>query len=203
MKKLSFIIALFLLISTSYALTYKGKSNYENFPDVIGTKYEDAVLYLKAFGYIGGYPDGTFKPDFEITRAQLVTIALGFSVEANINKYDVDELDTFSDVPKDHWAKKDIELAAKLGIVSGYTDGTFKPNEKVRYSEALTILFNVHGLKEYIQSFGEPWPKNYISYSYDNDITPHMNNIDSYSQDATRGEIALIIANLRDVEWEE
>lgn len=203
-KSLCFVLVVFLMVTVSNAVVFKGKSNYENFSDVIGTKYEDAVLYLKAFEYISGYPDGTFKPDSEITRAELLKIALNFSEDAYwVKTEEVAEMDTFLDVPKDHWAKQDIELAAKIGIVSGYEDGTFRPNNKVTYSEVLTIIFNVHGLKDTVNASGESWPLNYILYSYDNNITSTMNDINLYSKPATRGEVALIISNLRNVKWEE
>ena len=203
-RVLIFLVVFLFQVNSSFAATFKNKAKYENFPDVIGTKYEDAALYLKAFKYISGYPDGTFRPDSDITRAELLKIALGFSAEAHMGDFgDISKLDTFSDVPKEHWAKQDIELAAKIGIVSGYEDGTFRPNNKVTYSEVLTILLNVHGLKNKVNAIDESWPLNYILYSYDNEITPHLTDVNLYSNPATRGEVALIISNIRGVEWEE
>ena len=117
--KLLVILFTILLVQMSVctAFTYKGKEKYENFPDVIGTKYEDAALYLKAFKYSAGYPDGTYKPLNNITRAELVTLAIAFSADAQDLIDSNQEIENkFSDI-SGNWAEKNINIAAKVGIV--------------------------------------------------------------------------------------
>jgi len=197
-----FMVVIFLQLNICSAVIFKNREKYENFPDVIGTKYEDAALYLKAFGYISGYPDGTFRPEKNITRAELVRIAFEFSLDAkNAFTKLKGNVDNFKDVGKDHWAKDYIEVAAKVGMVSGYEDGTFRPDNLVTHSEALTILLNVHGLKSKVNSSTHEWPKNYLIYSITKGYS-EMKNLDDYSKNANRGDIANYIANIRDVKWE-
>ena len=188
-------------ITVCAALTYKGRSKYENFPDVIGTTYEDAVLYLKAFGYSSGYPDGTYKPFNNITRAELVTLAVAFSADAqDIIDSGEEVSNNFSDI-SGHWAARNIRVAAKVGIVSGYEDGTFRPNNLVTHTEALAMLINVHGLKNDVAELNYSWPENYILYAIDRGYSD-MLNISKYSGNANRGEVANYIANIRGVKWE-
>jgi len=188
-------------MSVCAAFTYKGKSKYENFSDVIGTKYEDAVLYLKAFGYSSGYPDGTYKPLNNITRAELVTLAVAFSADAQEIIDSGEEVSSnFSDI-SNHWAEKNIKVAAKVGIVSGYEDGTFRPNNLVTHTEALAMLINVHGLKGDVAKWNYSWPENYILYSLNKGYSD-VEYIDEYSESANRGDVANYIARIRDVKWE-
>lgn len=203
MKKRVLILSLlttFLFTTFSFAATYK-KSKYENFSDAIGTKYEDAVLYLKAFNYVTGYPDGTFKPENEITRAELVCLIAPFSFDMQSCIENNSDLNKFTDVPQNHWAKKHIEAAGHVGIVSGYEDGTFRPDNKVTHAEALTILLNLHGLKDYINGSPYQWPFNYILYSMVNQISD-LPSSDDYYLNAKRGDIAIYISNIRNVSWE-
>jgi hypothetical protein len=201
-KLLAILFTIFLVqMSVCTAFTYKGKAKYENFPDVIGTKYEDAALYLKAFGYSSGYPDGTYKPLNNITRAELVTLAIAFSSDAQDIIDSGEEIDSsFSDI-SGHWAERNIKIAAKVGIVSGYQDGTFRPNNLVTHTEALAMLINVHGLKSDVSKWNYSWPENYILYSISKGYSD-MSDIDEYSENANRGDIANYIANIRDVKWE-
>lgn len=201
MKKIIMLISILMLISFSDAKMVYDREGYENFPDVIGTKYEDAALYLKAFGYVSGYPDGTFRPENEIKRSELIRIAFEFSPDAK-KKLDslTEPLDNFSDVPMDHWAKQYIEVAAEVGIASGYGDGTFKPDKNVTHAEALTILMNLHGLKQTVNMLEPRWPNNYISYAFFNGFSD-MSNSEDYYNPATRGDVAIYISNIRDINW--
>lgn len=201
-KAIALATVLLLQFNICSARTYTNKEKYENFPDVIGTKYEDAALYLKAFGYVSGYPDGTYQPDKSITRAELVRMVFEFSFDAKkAISTQTEPLNNFSDVPTDHWAKQYIEVAAQTGIVSGYGDGTFKPDNPVTHAEALTMLMNVHGLKQAVTVFGNTWPDNYlicaISKKYSDII-----KLEDYDVPVNRGDVAIYISNIREVKWE-
>jgi fimbrial isopeptide formation D2 family protein/uncharacterized repeat protein (TIGR01451 family)/uncharacterized repeat protein (TIGR02543 family) len=107
----------------------------QQFSDVAdGAWYAQAVNYLTATDILSGYPDGTFAPDAPITRAEFATIATHF-----------DELDevaenAFDDVDDSHWARVYINTAAANGWVSGYGDGTFKPNTNITRAEVVSIV---------------------------------------------------------------
>ena len=95
--------------------------------------YNNAVSTLTNAGIIDGYEDGTFKPDGNITRAEFATIAVRF-FEAT---YDGEDL--FSDIAG-HWAQDYINEAANAGIVDGYPDGTFRPQQYITRAEAMTMV---------------------------------------------------------------
>ena len=98
-----------------------------------GDWYNNAVSTLSKAGILNGYEDGSFQPNGNITRAEFATIAARF-FEAT---YEGEDL--FPDI-KDHWARDYINQAAHAGIVNGYEDGTFKPQENITRAEAMTIV---------------------------------------------------------------
>ena len=85
------------------------------------------------YGWITGYTDGTFRPEQPVSRAELVKlIASYFTVEGGTSP--------FPDVPDGHWAAEVVSFAAEEGWVSGYPDGTFRPDAPVSRAEAVKIL---------------------------------------------------------------
>lgn len=97
-----------------------------------------AVSTLSAMGVIQGYSDGTFRPDNNITRAELAVIAVRF-----FNAPETDA-DAFSDI-SGHWARSYINAAAQLGIVGGYKDGTFRPSNNITRAETVQMVNNTLG----------------------------------------------------------
>ncbi len=99
-----------------------------HFSDVYPTDYfYTPVLYLACQGVVSGYADGTFRPYNQTTRAQMVKIVvLGFGLPLQTPL-----APTFSDVPAAHPFYPYIETANARHIVSGYADGTFRPNANV------------------------------------------------------------------------
>lgn len=86
-------------------------------------------------GLFIGYPDGSFKPDAPVTRAEM-TVVLARMLE---QAYSGRAL-PFSDVGADHWAYHEIAALSDLGIINGYTDGTFKPWRNITRGEGAAIL---------------------------------------------------------------
>lgn len=159
------------------------------FSDVVNTPYETSVKILNSLGIISGYPDSTYRPQNSITRAEFTSIAL------KLKGINVDELDApkniFTDIPDMHWANKAINTAYQNGIINGYGDNIFKPDNNITYSEALSILLNVAGFKTEASASSESWPHNYISIANDLDLLKDI-NISSYSNFVTRGDIAIM-----------
>ena len=105
-----------------------------NFTDVkAGMWCNRAIATLTNMGIIKGYTDGTFRPNADITRAELATIIARFA------KLDVNTK-TFSDI-NGHWAQKNIELAAGNGWINGYEDGTYKPTKAISRQEMAKVLY--------------------------------------------------------------
>lgn len=113
-----------------------GTSSATKFSDASDNWFSKAINYVVAKGLISGYPDGTFKPNESITRAEFAQMISGYVKNEKKGSSD------FQDV-KDHWAKDAIEKLYGNKNVTGYPDGTFKPNAKITRAEAVTILNSV------------------------------------------------------------
>ena len=92
-----------------------------------------AIAFCQETGYMIGYPDGSFMPEQMLTRAEMSTAA------TRIIDIDQNPENPFSDVG-DHWARGYIGALYSVGIVEGYPDGTFRPQNTVNRSEAVTII---------------------------------------------------------------
>ena len=111
------------------------KSN--SYSDVAaGAWYNHAVSTLSAMGIVKGDSQGKFNTNAPITRAEFAAIAARFDDKANTTAVD------FSDIAS-HWAKDEISAAANNGWINGYTDGTFRPNNKITRAEAMTLVNRV------------------------------------------------------------
>lgn len=90
---------------------------------------------LKAQPYIQGYTDGSFRPERNVTRAEMATLItriLGTSTLEGSHE--------FTDVTSSHWAQASISAAAQSGSVQGYTDGSFKPDQAITRAEMAVVL---------------------------------------------------------------
>jgi hypothetical protein len=127
--------------------------------DVKGTNAEEAVAKLSSLGILQGYPDGTFRPDNTITRAEfskIVAYAGGFGKAA---EYLGATNTGFSDVSANHWAAGYVAVAANKGYVKGYEDGTFRPEATITDAEVITVLLRVLGYNDKLVG---SWPSDYI-----------------------------------------
>ena len=113
-----------------------GTSSMTKFSDANDDWYSKAINYVVSKNLISGYPNGTFKPNESITRAEFAQMISGYVKNEKNSSSD------FQDV-KDHWAKDAIDKLYGNKNVSGYPDGSFKPNAKITRAEAVTILNSV------------------------------------------------------------
>lgn len=90
------------------------------------------IGYMQQFGIVTGYEDGSFRPDAPVTRAEFTAIASRFEKLTQGSK-------SFTDVPDTHWAVKYINFAATRGWVTGYADGTFKPEHSITRAEVAAV----------------------------------------------------------------
>ena len=97
--------------------------------------YNTAVPTMTKAGIVDGYPDGTFRPDAPITRAEMAKI---ISLFAKLDKSE----SRFSDIAG-HWAEAYIRLAAGNGWIAGYPDGTFGPQRNITRAETATMINRV------------------------------------------------------------
>ena len=98
--------------------------------------YNTAVSTLSSMGIITGYPDGTFRPNAAITRAEFAAIAARFDNDGDKTAA------KFSDIAN-HWAKDEISIAYNNGWINGYPDGTFGPQRDITRAETMTLVNRV------------------------------------------------------------
>lgn len=112
-------------------------THQNDFSDVAADAwYCSSVSTLSRMGIIAGYPDGTFRPNAPITRAEFAAIATRF--DNNGDKTPV----SFTDIIG-HWAEGEITVAANHGWVSGYGDGTFRPQNQITRAETMSLVNRV------------------------------------------------------------
>jgi len=113
------------------------KTTSLGFGDVEANRWSSKHIGTLAKGQIlSGYPDGSFRPGSNITRAEIAVIASKFEKLAKI------ETNKFSDISL-HWAKEYINSAAENGWFDGYPDGTFKPDQYITRAEFVTLVNKV------------------------------------------------------------
>ncbi len=101
--------------------------------------YNNPISTMSKLGIVSGDPNGKFRPEEPITRAEFATICARFD-ESTPNQTPI-----FTDVQSksDHWAFEYINKAAALGWINGYTDGTFRPDDYITRAEAMTVINRV------------------------------------------------------------
>ena len=136
-------------------------SQTNNFTDVPATEwYNNAISTLANMGILSGDPDGSFRPDDSITRAEFTKIAVSFFEVTG------DYVDgTYSDIPANAWYADFIDAAVDLGLIEGYPDGTIRPQASITRAEACTIVNRTLGRvpdKDHLLPTSEMrvWPDN-------------------------------------------
>ena len=129
-----------LLTDDTRAKFWMSTNNYTDVP--AGKWYNNAISTLSNMGVIGGYADGTFKPDAPISRAEFAKIAVSFS-----NVADLSYRGYFADVKESDWFSGFVAAAKDAGLIEGYNDGTFKPEKAITRAEVCTIVNRTLGRK--------------------------------------------------------
>jgi amicyanin len=156
-----------------------------------------AILYLKDHGVISGYPDGTFKPDQVVNRAETLKIILlgsGVTVPETI------DLEPFRDISRTEWYAPYVAKAKELEIVEGYPDGTFRADQTVNLVENLKILLLTQNVdlsavvvneNPYADAFADQWYAPYVMYAkMKNLIDADADNKVYPAQGMTRAKLA-------------
>lgn len=123
------IIIVFIMFNIVYASS-----------DILEHWGRDVIQDWLDKGLISGYPDGSFKPDNEITRAEFITLInkiFGYTETTTID---------YSDVNIGDWYYESIAVAKAAGYIDGYPDGTMRPNNLISREEVATIIMKVYKL---------------------------------------------------------
>lgn len=107
-----------------------------SYKDVAPTAwYNNAVSTLSRMGILGGYEDGTFRPNAPITRSEFAKIAVSFFDYKDLHAENI-----FDDVPAGSWYESFVAAAAKLGLIEGYGGNVYHPEDSITRAEACTII---------------------------------------------------------------
>ncbi len=186
MKFRSLIIA--IAISIILPHTAESESWYGDVAS--NDQYHDAIWYMTTAGYASGYSDNTFKPENDVTRAEALKMILASSKTEVTDGSGL----IFSDVVESDWFHSYLNTALQLGIISGYSDGTFKPNETVNRVEALKILLEANKVS---LSEGDEWYDKYLDFAKEHAlIVPDSNGDYLPSNLVSRGELSEMIYRL-------
>lgn len=174
------------------------------FSDISAHANRSAITFLSAEGIISGYPDGTFRPDQTINRAEFAKILIGSS-------FTYQALDTcdplsfyYADTDKSPWYSPYLCLASQHSIIQGYPDGSFRPSQPINFVEAAKMIAMVnfyftngvfYGDRRLPTSEDGTWYGAYVRYLGDAGAIP--TSIQSLDQSLTRGEMAEMIYRLK------
>lgn len=120
--------------------------------------------------YIMGYPDGTVQPKGEITRAEACTIFFRLLTDSSRDYY-FSKTNDYTDVNAGDWFNNAISTLSNAGIVTGYNDGTFRPNQPITRGEMAKIIANFANLSKGGKSFTDlrgHWSKTYVELAAGN-----------------------------------
>lgn len=159
--------------------------------DLIGTAYEEAGTVLGALKIMIGDPDGSFRPEDGLKRSEFAKIAvhaLGLQDAADAVKGTVN----FNDLYADYWANGYINIAHEQGMVIGDPDGSFRPEDKITYQEAVTVLVRMAGYEPAAESKGG-YPSGYLSVGNQYGFTKNATGVGSSV--IKRGSAAILTNN--------
>lgn len=159
--------------------------------------YAAAVKKLVDFGIISGYPDGSFKPYGEVTRAEMckmINLTLGYT--------DASGAAGFPDVTSDKWYYQYALAAQKVGYVKGYEDNSFRGSNNITRQEVCAILDRLLkpmnlGIPVVITDEVAGWARPHVELIIQNFIMPlEANNTFRATQNLKRHELATVLSNM-------
>ena len=178
-KVLALVIAFSMMLSV---VAFAGYNDVDADAD-----YASAVELLSALNIFKGDENGNFNPDNTITRAEMAAIicrAKGLEGQATGSA----GATMFADVAADHWASGYINLASQNGIINGYGDGNFGPDDTVTYEQAIKMLVCTLGYEPMAQAKGG-WSTGYLVVANTYKLT------EGAAANATRANLAILVAN--------
>ena len=187
MKKLFITILLVALISLFAFSTINAASK---FSDVTGTKYEQSVDKLVSLNIVSGFPDGSFKPLENVTRAQMAKMIVESLHLKNSTEV---ALYQFPDVTQAHWGYSWIKTAVDNGVIVGYPDGTFGPDRDVTYAETMTMILRAMGEEKKMTD--KTWPTAYVNTANNLGLLSGLDYA-SVNNKSNRGDVTIQLYNM-------
>jgi hypothetical protein len=194
LKKSSVALAFLLTLSNSNALAFSDTQTYWA---------KNCVQQLGERKLITGYPDGSFRPEATVTRAEAAVLMLNAFPDAPVKR----DATIYKDVPANYWAAKAISTASQKGFFSGYPGGLFQPKEPIPRAQIIGVVAGAKNysivsnpqqtLQQYFDDAGQipNYAQNAIAQATINNIVVNYPQIKQLKpqQRATRGEVAALI----------
>ncbi|MEW6491579.1 MAG: DUF3370 family protein [Cyanobacteriota bacterium] len=173
------------------------------FTDIESHWAKECISQMAPRKLVSGYPDGSFRPNATITRAEFAVLMLNAFPNAPIKRSGT----PFKDVPTSHWAHKAIQDAYRRGFFSGYPGGLFQPNQAIPRVQAIGVLAGAKNygipsnpdgtLRQYFTDAGAipNYAKNAIASAAVESLVVNYPNVKQLkpNQSATRGEVAALL----------
>ena len=189
-KLLAMVLALVMTLSLAVSA-----SAFKDDKDV-SADYAEAVAVLNGMDVFKGYEDGSFKPQGNITRAEVATIIYRIYT-GDVAKNDKSGLystyNKFSDMTGAGWAAGYIGYCANAELVKGYPDGTFKPSGNVTGYEVLAMILRAVGYDKNGEFSGADWSLNVAKYAEQLGVLKNVAKTTNLGAPATRELVAEIL----------
>jgi len=156
--------------------------------------YYRGVHYAVDNGIMGGYGEGKFGPNDTLSRAMVVQMLYN-----KVGQPKIDGKHGFNDVPADQWFNNAVTWGTKNGVMGGYGDGKFGPNDNVTIEQIAVILWNYSGNPKFDAKLGDVgsysgWATNALTWATDMGIL-HGINFKNATDNATRAQAAQMLTN--------
>ena len=198
MKNVRKVLAMVLALTMVLGVLSINAFAYTDIPE--DATYNEAVTILTALGVLEGDPSGEFRPEDTIKRsefAKIVCEAAGLGAAANGAKGET----AFTDVAADHWASGYINMATQQGIILGYGDGTFGPDDPILYEQAVKMVVATLGYTPKANANGG-YPSGYLIVAAQNQLLENIANTTA-GVAVPRSLVAQLVYNALDVELME
>lgn len=177
-------------VSVLLALTVCGEpAHASGFADVPGgTRMADAAEFLSHHNIVQGYGDRSFRPNNPVSRAEFAVILCNLTGARDAKAAS----SAFSDV-RDHWAKSYVAAVTERGYMNGYEDGSFRPDGKLTYEQAVAVMMRLlYPEKDF--SSNAVWYRKYVDEAVSDGFTQGMRT--KAGQELPRGDMAVLIYNV-------
>ena len=192
------ILRRFFIILLAAALGLAQTVSAEAFSDIPFTyQHSQAIHVLNALEIMKGYEDGAFRPEERITRAELIGSIVRMM---GISEAEAFRDSGFTDM-SGHWAEGYVAVAAAAGIINGYGDGRFAPENNVTYAEIVKILVSLLGYMPAAEIMGG-YPNGYITLAARLGLLKRL-NLTNFQEETKRAETAALLYNALEIPMAE
>lgn len=187
-KRITALLAAMLIV---FMNTAAGAKSFTDVNDT--TQYKNDIITLTTIGLINGYADGTFRSENNITRGEFTSIMVRALAMEDHQKSEPTGL--FTDIDG-HFARFNIKTAYEMGIINGFDDGTFRPDDNVTYEQAVKMVVCTLGYTESAVAYGG-YPAGYLNIAGQLGLTSGITALNG--EPATRGVIVRLVNNALNV----